>query len=183
MSIIKSSTKKSKSSNYSPKKDKSLLFTTLAVLGLFVGLLLILSLYSVTLISFYTITKLLVGFAISGFLIPLKYYQKWFNFIKYEMIVFNVIGVSPFFTAILLLLNFLIPLSTIVQDYKIDKIYFDDGKFMGVVLENNTYANEERIVEFSDRNPNSVKYKSFLRLTLNKGIFGFEVVSERELIN
>ena len=87
-SIQKKHTKKN-AEKYQQNKDKSMLFLTLAVLGLFVGLLLIIGFYSVTLVSFYTITKFLVGFGIVGFLIPLKFYQKWLNFIKYEMIIFS----------------------------------------------------------------------------------------------
>jgi len=180
---LKKHTKKDKSSNYRPEKDKSLLFISLAVLGLFVGALLILGLYSITIISFYTISKLLVGFAIAGFLIPLKYYNKWFHFIKYEMIIFNIIGVAPLFTALLFVLNFIIPLSTTTQDYKIEDIYFEAGEFMGVVLENNAFANEDRIVGFSGKNPIGIKRHKTLRLTLSKGIFGFEVVTNRELVN
>ena len=183
MQTLEKHTKKSKSSNYRPEKDKSLLFITLAVLGLFVGLFLTIGLYSITIISFYNVFKFLVGFAIAGFLIPLKYYQKWFHFIKYEMIIFNVIGVGPLFTGLLLLLNFIFSLNTTTTDYKIEKIYFDEGQFIGVVLENNAFANEYRVVDFSDKPPIEIKHHRTLRLTIAKGLFGFEVISDRELIN
>ena len=183
MQTIKKYTKKRNPENYSPKKDKSLLFITLAVLGLFVGVLLIIGLYSITIISFYTITKLLVGFAILGFLIPLKYYHKWFHFIKYEMIIFNIIGIAPFLTGLLLLLNFTIPLNTTITDYKIEKIYFDDSQSMVVVLESKIFSEEQRIVESSNKSPIKINGKNTLRLTLSKGLFGFDVVEGRELIN
>tara|TARA_B100000809_G_C15137682_1_gene531440 strand:- start:1485 stop:2036 length:552 start_codon:yes stop_codon:yes gene_type:complete len=183
MQTIKKHTKKRNPENYSPKKDKSLLFITLAVLGLFVGVLLILGLYSITIISFYTITKLLVGFAILGFLIPLKYYHKWFHFIKYEMIIFNIIGIAPFLTGLLLLLNFTIPLNTTTTDYKIEKIYFDDSQSMVVVLENKIFSEEQRIVESSNKSAIKINGKNALRLTLSKGLFGLDVVNDRELVN
>ena len=183
MEDVKRNSKKSKTVNYSPKKDNSLLFIILAILSLFIGLILIIEFYSITIISFYTITRFLVGFALFGFLIPLKYYQKWFQFIKYEMIIFNVIGVAPLFTAIFLLINFTIPLSTTTEDFKIEKFYFDNGQFKGVILDNHLFSKEPRIVEFQNINPNSIKHKGILRLTLSKGLFGFEVVKYRKIID
>ncbi len=180
MSNIQKPYKKKRATNYEQKKDKSMLFLTLAVLGLFVGLLLIIGFYSVTLISFYTVTKFLVGFGIVGFLIPLKLYQKWLNFIKYEMIIFNVIGIAPFFTGLILLLNFTITTVTTTETYNIEKAYFDSGRFVGIVLENNAFADESRIVEFSDKNLIEIKRYKTLSITLDKGLFGFDVVKNRE---
>lgn len=183
MQTLKKHTEKSKSSNYLPKKDKSLLFITLAVLGLFVGTLLIIGLYSITIISLYTIIKLLIGFAIVGFLIPLKYYQKWFYFLKYEMIVFNIIGISPLFTGLFLLLNFTVPLNTTITDYKIEKIYFDDSQYMVVVLENKIFSEEQRILKLSNKSLIKIEGKNALKLTLSKGLFGLDVVNDRELVD
>jgi len=183
VSSIQKRNTKTTAGNYQQKKDKSMLFLTLAVLGLFVGLFLIIGFYSITIISFYTITKFLVGFAIAGFLIPLNYYQKWFNFIKYEMIIFNVIGVAPLFTGILLLLNFIIVLNTSTETYKIEKAYFDSGRFVGIVLENNAYADESRIIEFREKTIIEIRRYQYLEITLNKGLFGFDVVKSRELKN
>ncbi|MGB0886608.1 MAG: hypothetical protein ACPGSL_00685 [Vicingaceae bacterium] len=178
-SIQKRNTKKT-TGKYQQKKDRSMLFLTLAVLGLFVGLLLIIGFYSVTLISFYTITKFLVGFGIVGFLIPLKLYQKWLNFIKYEMIIFNIIGVAPLFTGLMLLLNFTITTHTKTETYNLEKAYFDNGRFVGIVLENNAYADEPRIVEFSDKTLIEIKRYQTLNIKLDEGIFGFDVVVNRE---
>lgn len=178
-SIQKRNTKKT-TEKYQQKKDKSMLFLTLAVLGLFVGLLLIIGFYSVTLISFYTVTKFLVGFGILGFLVPLKFYQKWLNFIKYEMIIFNVIGVAPLFSGLMLLLNFLAATDTKTETYNIEKAYFDSGRFVGIVLENNAYADESRIVEFSDKNLIEIKRYKTLSITIDEGLFGFDIVKSRE---
>ena len=59
---------------YQPKKDNSLRYMYLTVLGLFVGIGLTLFFYSYTLIDFVDLSKFIVGFGIMGFLIPLKYY-------------------------------------------------------------------------------------------------------------
>mgnify|MGYP007014083540 FL=1 len=180
MSSIQKRHKNKQTENYEVKKDKSMLFLTLAVLGFFVGLLLTIVLYSITIISFYNVIRFLVGFAIVGFLIPLKYYQKWFQFIKYEMIIFNVMGVAPFLTGLMLLLNFMITLNSSTTTHKIEKAYFDSGRFVGIVLENNAYAKEDRIVEFSDKSLIEIKRYKTLSITLNKGLFSFDVVEKRE---
>lgn len=182
MNSIQKNSKGQQSGNYKPKEDKSLTFLTLAVLGLFIGLLLTIGFYSVTIISLFTLSKFIIGFAIIGFIIPLKYYQKWFQFIKYEMIIFNIIGVAPLFTGLFLLLNFTFTMSTTVEEYKIEKLYFDSGRFIGVVLEKNAHANESRIVEFTDKTAIEIKRYRALKLTIDEGLFGFEVVKDRELV-
>jgi len=180
---IQKNTKKQTAGIYQPKKDKSLLFIRLAVLGLFIGIFLCMGLCAITLIDFYDLSKILIGFAIVGFLIPLKYYSKWFHFIKYEMIIFNVIGVAPFFTGLFLVLNFLLASNLNTQEYKIEKLYYDNGRFMGVVLENNTFSEEPKIVAFPNSTIKEIAGKEFLELTLAKGLFGFEVIKERKFID
>lgn len=183
MSSIQKNTTTKSSNNYQVKKDKSLLYIKLAVLGFFVGLFMIFGFYSITIISFFTLSKFIIGFSIIGFLIPLKYYQKWFQFIKYEMIIFNVIGVGPVFTGLFLLLNFTFSLSTNVKKYKIEQIYFDGGNQIGVILKDNAYSRETRIIEFPYKRITEIKHNQTLKLTLNTGIFGFQVIKNRELIN
>jgi hypothetical protein len=169
--------------NYQEKKDRSLAFLTVSILALFVGLISTLALYSVTLIDLYTISKFWIGFTIVGFLIPLKYYQKWCDFIKYEMIIFNVLGVGPFLMALFLTLNYAISTDTISQKYKVEKLYYegdDNAKYMGVILEGNIYSGVEKVTGVTDIQASQLSIKPFLQLTISKGIFGFEVLKEKE---
>jgi len=159
-----------------------MLFITLAVLGLFIGIFLCMGLYAITIIDFYALSKILIGFAIVGFLIPLKYYQKWFHFIKYEMIIFNIIGVAPLFTGLFLTINFLLASNPKTTTYKIEKLYYDHSRFMGVVLENNTFDDEPKIVGFPNITIREVAGKGFLKLTVAEGLFGFEAIKNRTLI-
>ena len=54
---------------------------------------------------------------------------------------------------------------------------------MLVALLNQAFSDEYKIVGFAETNPNSIKYKKALRITLSQGLFGFVVVEERELID
>ncbi|MCB0381665.1 MAG: hypothetical protein KDD24_10440, partial [Flavobacteriales bacterium] len=104
---------------YQPIKDNSKKVITIAVFAMFIGFGLIITIYPFILINFFTLTQFFVGFTVVGFLIPLKLYQKWFQFIKYEMILFNILGVGPLFTGLFLSLNLLITNNEQTINYKI----------------------------------------------------------------
>ena len=128
---------------YKPKRDRSKIFSLITVICFFVGFGLCIGFYSVTLIDIYSFSKFIVAFAVMGFLIPLKFYRKWCHFIKYETIIFNVIGIEPIFSGLFLTLNFTFSSNPKTHQYKIEKIYFDgeeDYKSIGVILENNIFS-------------------------------------------
>ena len=54
--------------------------------------------------------------------------------------------------------------------------------FVGVVLENNAHSNEHRIVEFKDKTITEIKRHKAIRITMSKGLFGFDVINNRKLI-
>ncbi len=172
------------SDNYKPK-DRSFKIIFISVAGFFVGFGLCVGFYYHTLIDIFELSKFMAGFAVIGFLIPLKFYKKWFHFIKYEMIIFNVLGVSPLFTGLFLLLNYTFTSGTYTHHYKIEKIYIEgevDITSIGVVLENNFFSHERKIVELTDIPPNEIYEKNFLKLTISKGLFGYDVIKEKILI-
>ena len=171
---------------YQQKKDKSYRFLTAAVLAFFTGLVLCVAFYSYTLINIFQLSKFFVGFTVVGFLIPLKYYQKWFHFIKYETIIFNIIGIGPFLTGLFLFINFTFSSNPFTHQYKIEKLYFEgeqDYKSIGVVLEENMFSKERKIVELTRVSPNEVFSKQFLKVTIAEGLFGYQVIKEKELVN
>ena len=101
------------------------------------------------------------------------------------MIIFNILGVAPFLTGLFLLINFTFVSESYTHRYKIDKIYFEGEqgyKSVGVVLEDNFFSGERKIVELTDVPPNEIIGKQFLKITISKGIFGFEVIKEKILI-
>ena len=167
---------------YKPKKDYSYHFLYAAVIALFLGIGMNLYFYSITLINLLQFSKILIGFTVIGFLIPLKLYQKWLHFIKYETIIFNIIGVGPFLTGLFLLTNFLFSTNTFTHQYRIDKIYRngEDGyQSLGAILEDNIFSGEPKIVSLTDEEFISLHNKKYLLLTISNGAFGFKVINEK----
>ena len=185
-SVAKHKPGSQKRDSYKVEKDRSYGPMVLAILVFFVGIFTIVGLYNVTLISFFTLTQFIVGFMVVGFLIPLRFYSKWFHFIKYETIIFNVMGVAPFLTGLFLVLNFLIVSDAKTEEFKIEKLYFgENNKTMakGVILEGNAYADEPKIVEVDKTESLKMYFNSHLRITLAKGLFGLEVIKDKEFFN
>ena len=94
-------------------------------------------------------------------------------------------GVAPLLTGLFLALNFIFSSGNISHDYKIEKIYFEGEesyKSVGVILENNFFSGERKIVQLSDPDPSEIMNNSHFRVTLGKGLFGFEVIKERTFI-
>lgn len=171
--------------DYKPTHDRSFKAMLVSVLGFFLGFGLCVGFYSYTLINIIELSRFFVLFAVIGFLIPLRFYGKWFHFVKYEMIIFNLLGVAPFLTGLFLVLNFTFISSSYTHQYRIEKIYFEgeeNYKSIGVVLENNFFSGERKIVELSDIPPNEILGNRFLKVTISEGLFGYDVIKEKILI-
>lgn len=174
-----------KDSSYKPKKDRSFKILLFAVASFFIGFGLCIGYYSQTLIDIYNLSKFLIGFAVVGFFIPLKVYRKWLHIIKYEMIIFNIIGVAPLLTGIFLTINYTFSNNPSSHNYRIERLYFEgeeNYKSIGVVLEKNFFSGERKIVELTNEEPSEVFNKKHLKVTISEGLFGFKVIKERVLI-
>lgn len=175
----------SNTSDYHLKNDNSSKWIVLAVLGFFIGFGLIIGFYAITLIDLIDLSKVLSAFAVVGFLIPLKFYRKWFHFIKYEVIIFNIVGMAPFFTGLFLVLNFLFSTTLSTNEYFIEKVYLgslENNLPPKIILENNLYADQSKITEVAPEEAAEAISNNYLILTLGKGLFGFEVIKEREFV-
>ncbi len=171
--------------SYHPKNDKSYTFTIVTVMCFFVGMGLCVTLYAKTLINIYSFSKLFIGFTVVGFLIPLKLYAKWFQFIKYEIVLFNVIGMGPILTGLFLLINLLFTSSQYTHKYKIEKIYLngvENVNGIGVILENNIFSHEPKIVELKDDDKYNIHTQGYFKITLATGFFGYEVIKNRAFV-
>jgi hypothetical protein len=167
---------------YKKKKDRSLLFLTLAVVGLFLGIGSCIGFYAYTLIDIYNLSKFFIAFTVAGFLIPLKYYQRWFHFIKYEVIIFNVIGVGPFLSGLFLCMNFFITSNAHTEKYRIAKIYSKGegyNRTLGIILEKKLFSGEDKITELKEVRLEGFSGNSYLKLTLADGLFGYQVIQEK----
>ena len=83
-------------------------------------------------------------------------------------------------------INFTFSSNPFTHQYKIEKLYFEgeqDYKSIGVVLEENMFSKERKIVELTRVSPNEVFSKQFLKVTIAEGLFGYQVIKEKELVN
>lgn len=171
--------------SYTPQKDRSFKAIALTLVGFFIGAGLVVFFYDVTLINSFDLSKFIIGFIVIGFLIPLKYYQKWFQFIRYEILIFNLM-IGPLLTGVFLTLNFLISSNPTTETYKIEKQYFITGyQGFGTIqlkLENNAFFEQKKVTHFDDKQPYELAEYNYLQITLSKGLFGYQIIKERTLL-
>ena len=165
---------------YQPQKDKSKKFTTLAIFGFFIGTGLIMGFFFLTFISLFSLTKFIVLFAVIGFLIPLKYYQKHFHFIKYETIIFNVLGMGPLLTGLFLSLNFLFSSNSQIANYEFNGFKTNFNTIELLILENKP----ELPIEAFVCPPDILHHMrgNIYKITTADGLFGYGVILDREII-
>lgn len=168
-----------KDHGYAPQKDRSLTFITFSVLSFFVGFGMVIGFYGYTFISFFALSQFIVAFAVLGFLIPLKYYQKWFHFIKYEMIVFNILGVAPLLSGLFLCLNFLLSYDPKQYDFEVIGLEQTNGTVV-FKLKNDRPFLPDKAYDFSSLTYTEIVHKKTLLITIEQGVFGFEVIKNRE---
>jgi hypothetical protein len=163
--------------HYVPKKDKSRGFITIAIFAFFIGIGLIIGFFPITFISFFTLTKLIVLFAVVGFLIPLKIYSKHLHFIKYEAVIFNILGMGPFLTGLFLCLNFLFSSNLQVISYEFNGFKTNSNTIEILVLENKPELPQKAFVCAPE-----ILYQMqghFFKITTADGLFGFKVIKDR----
>lgn len=163
---------------YQPIKDNSKKVITIAVFAMFIGFGLIITIYPFILINFFTLTQFFVGFTVVGFLIPLKLYRKWFQFIKYEMILFNILGVGPLFTGLFLVLNLLITTDAQTINYQIIGCK-TSGQNIELKLQSEIGVIDPKITSMSNVNLEEFVAAKTIDITLAKGIFGLTVIKDR----
>lgn len=166
---------------YQPIKDKSNKALLWSILAYFIGFSLVVFFYSQTLIDLFSLSKFYVGFAVIGFLIPLRLYSKWFHIIKYEMIIINLIGIGPLLTGIFLLLNFIFSSNPKQVTYEIRGI---EVKGMDVHLDLSPKISSEnqkiKIVSDLDFSENAMS--DSVEITTAHGLFGYIVIKNRRFI-
>ena len=94
-------------------------------------------------------------------------------------------GIAPISSGLFLVINFMFATNTQTHDFKIEKIYFEgdeNSKVVGIILENNIYTGEHKIVELTDFNPVEFTGKPIFRVTLSDGLFGYQVINEKKMV-
>lgn len=166
--------------NYSPKKDKSRRFIAIAIFAFFIGTGLIMGMFPLTFMSLFNLTKFIVLFAVIGFLIPLKVYGKYFHFIKYETIIFNILGMGPFLTGLFLTLNFLFTSNPQIAKYEFNGFKTNSNTIELLVIDNTPKLPEEAFICSPD-----ILHQmrgNVLKITTANGLFGFSIIKDREII-
>lgn len=163
---------------YQPVKDNSKKVMTISVFAFFIGFALIIVLYPYILINFFTLTKIFIGFTVIGFVIPLKFYRKWFQFIKYEMILFNILGAGPLLTGLFLSLNLLITTNAQTINYEIIGCKIN-GNSVDLELRSEIQHINPKITCMNDVDMVEFTFAKTIDITLADGIFGFKVIKDR----
>jgi energy-coupling factor transporter transmembrane protein EcfT len=163
---------------YQPVKDNSKKVMTISVFAFFIGFALIIVLYPYILINFFTLTKIFIGFTVIGFVIPLKFYRKWFQFIKYEMILFNILGAGPLLTGLFLSLNLLITTNAQTINYEIIGCKIN-GNSVDLELRSEIQHINPKITSMNDVDMAEFTFAKTIDITLADGIFGFKVIKDR----
>jgi len=167
--------------SYQPKKDRSYNFIVFMVVMFFLGFGWCVNYYPKTLISFSTMSKFLFFFAVIGLLIPLRYYAKWIFFTKYEVILINILGLAPFLTGFLLLLNYNFTSTKFKHYYSVHRTYVDNKEQLqvtGLKLEKNILSQNYKIIDIAYFSESDFEKYRFNEIMIYNGFLGLKVIKE-----
>lgn len=167
--------------SYVPKKDKSRRYIAATIIAFFVGTAITMLLYPLTFITGFDLTKIILGFALLGFLVPVKFYSKAFDFVNYEVVILNLLGIGPFFTALFLTINFLITTETSVNTYEFNSFVKNANDIELLIIENTPQLPQKAFI----CSPSILHEMrgNFLEITIEKGLFGVEVIKDRKIVS
>jgi len=134
-----------------------------------------------TLLSWMQISRIYILWAIIFSFIPLGMLPKIYSVRKELKILLVVCALAPIFTALILVLNFVVAVKVSDEIYKVESyhVYYSDH-LIEVNLENNIFENQTEIRRFStDKFPFEPDSAAYL---IKTGIFGFKVASHPRLI-
>lgn len=178
--------RKNEQKAYAPTKDRSLFLLKAAAIAFFIGGGLITVFYTVTLISLFQLSKLIALFSVVGFLIPTKVYRNTFHFLRYEIVLFNLLGITPILTGLFLTVNFVFGTPMSQHNIPITNFHLKGNteyNSVTLVLDNNAFDDEDKILTFGSLKPSEITSNSSLLLKLGKGLFGYEVIFERTIVS
>lgn len=164
---------------YKTKKDKSYNTIYIMIVMFFLGFGWCVAFYPNTIITFISLTKFLFFFGVVGFLIPLKYYARWFHFSKYEVILLNIMGFAPFLTGLMLLINYSITTNHFNHYYSA-QIYYENAAeqldVVGFEIERNFFSGKYKATGINYPTENDFTNRKFIETTIYDGLFGIQVM-------
>lgn len=167
--------------SYQPKKDRSYNFIVLMAAMFFLGFGWCVNYYPETLIPFSTMSKILLFFAVIGLLVPLRYYAKWISFSKYEVILFNILGLAPFLTGLLLLLNYNFTSTKFKHYYSIHRTNIETKEQLqitGLILEKNIFSQNYKVIDITYFPESDFEKYRFHEIIIYNGLLGLKVIKE-----
>lgn len=148
------------------------------VLLYFSSMFLIITYFQKTFISLNELFKFLSLVMAGTFIIPIGIYRWKLTMSYYEYIMWNCLSLAPTICALALLINYHITSSIYEEVYHIDRIS-KQNKNLLLILDSNTYAENEFVREFSESDFNDIYRSDSLVLTFAKGLFGRKVLKEK----
>lgn len=158
------------------------------LIGLFAGIFTFAFIGLSTLVSFMFLSQVLAFFSFAGLLIPLRFYKKWFGMNRIEAVLFNILGIGPFISALLLWVNFIFhskvkeELIPVVSAKIISAEHFEDIK-VEFSLENGFYE-QYPVVRTITLDANNLKKAEAgaLKIFTAEGGLGYKVFLGNEVV-
>lgn len=147
----------------------------------FVSIFLLMHYFGKTLMNFFALFSLFMLFAAAAFLVPISIYRKKFTMSYYEFSLMNILGIAPCLTSLMLLLNFHISTNEHIERYKITRREVSNQEMI-LHLESNALNKQEflRTIDDEEMLQYPDTYSDTLSITFAEGLFGYEVVKNRE---
>jgi hypothetical protein len=163
------------------KKDNMGGIHVLMVLALFVGLGMMVSIGSITVITVWGITKIFAFVLAISLLIPIKWYRKKLTMNIYEYFLLSLLGYAPFITGLFFGINYYNRANFHVETYSIQSI--ERGKFYSDIhLNNDTLSEYPLLTSFDDRDSNFYKGRSKMRYEFEEGGLGLKILLDKRAI-
>jgi hypothetical protein len=162
---------------------------TIALTGLFGGLFSLAFAGSKTLITAYDLSRVVCIACVAGFIIPFRYYKKWWGMNKLETFLFNIMGAGPVLVSVLLWINFFIGKNTYEEKHEIivaeyTRSFLADGAEILFTLNNNAFEKfpEARRFAITPEEKN-IAAAQFINYEIRNGVLGYKVIVKKETSN
>jgi hypothetical protein len=163
------------------EKDNMETIHILMALALFIGLGLIITFATSTVITIWGITKIFAFVLAISLLIPIKWYRKKLTMNVYEFFLLSLLGYAPIITGLFFTLNFTTRSNYHVETYTIQSI--EKGKYYSDVhLKNDTLSEYSLLTSYDTRESNFYLGRKTMRYEFEDGGFGLKILVDKRAI-
>ncbi len=161
------------------KKDNMGWIHFLTIFAFFMGFFLLIQFGSVTVISFWGMSKIFAIFLAIGLLIPIKWYRKKWTMNIYEYFLVSLLGIAPFFSGLIFLINFSFSHTPHIESYEIEKIS-EGNLYSDIHLKNDTLSEYGILTSNDSREYQIIENAKKVEYHLEYGALGMKVLMERK---